>query len=131
MSTEEGPFVASVAFRQCELDKIVVAINDQQQRRVASPLLNARRLGPAIHQHAKALHVRIAPMLVLHFMTIGVDPGQILHAQLFIVFAGIEAITPQDGKIVAQCCQRFTKAMRSLPFSLISQFNHEISESWQ
>src|ERR1700758_1329192 len=79
-----------------------MVVDYDQDRRFPSSLLYSANLRPPIQQHAKAAHARIAPVLLLHLRSVGIDPGQILHTQLFVVLAVEKKVATQDGIAVTE-----------------------------
>src|SRR5215469_415811 len=115
---QQLPMPTAHGFRQRESDEIVVAVKHHQQCGVPAAPADAGRLGPAIHQHAEALHAHIAPFLGLHLRARGVDPRRILDAQLFVVIAGQKPGTAQDRIFVAQRRQLLHKPPQRRAFIL-------------
>src|SRR5207248_5605012 len=70
--------------------------------RLLAATADAGRLRAAVEQHAEAAHVAVGPVLGLHLAAGGVDPGDILDAELLAVLAGEEAAAAQDRIAVAQ-----------------------------
>src|ERR1700677_1038420 len=99
---QQRPLVSAYAFRQRELHHILVDVQDQQQRGVVAELLYAASLRAAVHQHADAAHVGIGPLRALHLAAVGVDPGDVLDLEFFVVLAGEEAAAAQHRIFVAE-----------------------------
>src|SRR5580700_9947990 len=95
-----------------------MVVNDDQDRRFPSSLLYSGNLCPPIQQHAKAAHARIAPVLLLHLRSVGIDPGQILHPQLLVVLAGEKEVAAENGIAVAEVGESTGKSNQRLALFL-------------
>jgi hypothetical protein len=108
-----------------------VIVDDHQQRRLFAALPHPAHLGAPIEQHAKTAHPSVAPVVVFHLAAVRVDPGHVLHTQLFAVAAIQKEIAPQDRVLVPEAGQLPGVFDQVLPFSFSSQFSQLISLSWQ
>ena len=102
---QQYPGIASGTFWQGKMDQVVVVVDHDQQRCLPPPLPYSGHLRPPIQQHAETAHVGVTPRLLLHFRAVGVDPGEILDPQFFVVLAVQKKIAPQNGIFVTQGCQ--------------------------
>lgn len=82
-----------------ERDWLVETVEDDEQGGVGTAAAEAGRLASAIDQHAETA-VGL-PVFPLHFFAGGVNPGDVLDAQLLVVDAGEEAVAAKDGVLVA------------------------------
>src|SRR4029077_8247244 len=83
-------------------DYVLPAVEDDEQRRLMTALLDAALLRAAVEQHAEAACVGILPLRLGHLLAGGTDPGHVLDAQLLAMDAGEEALLAQDREAVAQ-----------------------------
>ena len=74
----------TVRRRQGEFDWALVAVQHQEQRCLDAELANAGLLRAAVQQHAETAHRWITPVRVLHLLPVGINPGEIFNAKLFI-----------------------------------------------
>jgi len=88
--------------RQGELDKIVMGVENSENRGIRCPPPDAGCLRQSVKHHAKAAHAVIVPRLIRHLDAGGVDPGHILDVELLIVASGEEPAAAQDRIFVAE-----------------------------
>ena len=100
--------------RQAEIDLIVMGVDHQQQRGVGPGTTNPGFLGAAIHQHAQAAALAVFPLLGGHFVAIRREPGDVLHADVFVVVAHQETPAPQDRVRQAQLDQALDELEQGL-----------------
>ena len=91
--------------RQGEQHDVVVRIDDEQHRRVAAALADARSLCSPVEHDAKAFRLPVAPLLRPHDKSLRIEPGRVADAEFFVPFAGEESGTPQHGVTLSQLGQ--------------------------
>ena len=96
---QQGPVFATDRVGNSERDRLMEAVEDDEQRGVGAAAPKAGGLGSAVDQHAEAAIG--FPIFFAHFLAGGVDPGDVLDPQLFIVNAGEKPIAAKDRILVA------------------------------
>src|SRR6266851_7040559 len=72
--------------------------------------------GAAVQQHAKASHVPIAPVILLHFDSGSVDPGYLVDLQCFIQFGFEKSPALENRECAFQFCQCSNEIRQRLTF---------------
>src|SRR5688572_24060883 len=98
----QQPALAARRLRQRELYHVLPGVEDEQHGRLLSALADAGRLRTPVEQHAEAVRGAVGPVALLHLGAGGVDPGDVLDAELLVEDAGKEAPVAQDGVLHAQ-----------------------------
>src|SRR5215212_5017072 len=99
---ETPPALTAGHLRYCELDDVVMRVQEDQQSYVGSLLPDATALGAAVEDRAEAAHVRIAPLILPDLIPGRRHPGGVLHFQLGDRLPGHKAAAAQDREVVAQ-----------------------------
>src|SRR4051794_6117259 len=93
----------------------MMCIHDEEQCRLAAALAYARRLHASVEQKTEATSVAVGPVLLLHLLAVGPQPGRILDAELFIILRREEPCLAQHGIALAKRGHPFDEPVERFP----------------
>ena len=80
----------------------MVGVHNDEHRGVRTAAPDAGGLRPAVQQDADAAGIRVVPCALVHLVTVGLEPGHVLDAQLLVPLRRQETGAGEDRQAATQ-----------------------------